>query len=147
MTVGGRNFSGFALFQEGSLDELDISSACADALYQSVYCDDVLWNMRNEGSHIFSGDTELMNSICDIGCGRSLAQVHNSIQSLCQSTPELLPGYPTIASVDRLWWAYNDTCMKDTTTGKYCNGEFLTMCRPLRLLAADWLLCRHHRHL
>jgi hypothetical protein len=122
-TVGGRNFTGFALFEEGSLDELDISSACADALYQPIYCDDAVWSMRNAGSHIVSGDTELTNSIYDAGCGRSLAQVHNSIKSLCQSTPELIPGLPTLASVDRLWWAYNDTCLRDATTGQYCNGK------------------------
>jgi hypothetical protein len=122
-TVGGRNFTGFAMFEESSLDELDISPVCRNALYQTIYCDDAGWNMRTAGSHVSSGNNELTDRICDAGCRRSLTQVHSSIQSLCQSSPELIPGLPTIATVDRLWWVYNDTCLKDVTTGKYCNGE------------------------
>jgi hypothetical protein len=125
-TVGGRNFTGFTFFDDGSLDGSDLSSGCQDALYQTVYCDRTLWSMREPRYHGSLGDTDLTDSVCDAGCGRSLAQVHSSIETLCKDTPNIVLGLPAIAAVDRVWWAYNDTCFADPTTGKYCNDIIAT---------------------
>ncbi|KAL3473173.1 pectate lyase superfamily protein-domain-containing protein [Aspergillus californicus] len=119
-TVGGRNFTGFPLFDGGSLDGVDLPATCVQALYQTVYCDSAIWEMRDAGYHGALGDEELTDSVCDAGCQRSLAQVHTGIVTRCEES-EISPGLPATSVVERLWWAYNDTCLKDVTTGQYCN--------------------------
>ncbi|KAL4788913.1 pectate lyase superfamily protein-domain-containing protein [Aspergillus venezuelensis] len=124
-TIGGRNFTGFELFERGSLDGIDLAATCIESLYQTVYCDNTVWEMRDATYHGTLGDGELTDSVCDAGCQRSLAQVHTGIATRCGES-DIIPGLPAISVVERLWWAYNDTCLKDVTTGRYCNDIIAT---------------------
>ncbi|KAL4802539.1 hypothetical protein BDV18DRAFT_163940 [Aspergillus unguis] len=118
--IGGRNFTGFELFNKGSLNGTSPPATCIESLYQTVYCDSTLWEMRDATYHGTLGDEELTDSVCDLGCQRSLEHVYTAIVTQCGES-DIIPGLPAISVVERLLWAYNDTCFKDVTTGRYCN--------------------------
>ncbi|KAL4864806.1 pectin lyase fold/virulence factor [Aspergillus spectabilis] len=124
-TIGGRNFTGFELFERGSLDGIELPATCIESLYQTVYCDNTIWEMRDATYHGILGDEVLTDSVCDAGCQRSLAQAHTGIAARCGES-DIIPGLPAISVVERLWWQYNDTCLKDVTTGRYCNDIIAT---------------------
>ncbi|KAK2763321.1 hypothetical protein FQN54_009957 [Arachnomyces sp. PD_36] len=124
-----RDFAGFPLLSNDSLATLDISSDCEAALSQKVLCDDFLQELGAKSDHGSLSDETLTNSVCDVGCGEALRNTHDNIKSSCEGTPNLVPGFPALAVVDRLWWAYNDTCLKGPDSDKYCNDIIATF-RP-----------------
>lgn len=114
--------SGFALAEKGSLASYKLDSTCEQVLYQTLTCDSYVASLGAPRYHGSLGDNEFTATVCAASCGSSLANIHRRVVGACASTPELFSGYPVVALVDSIWGGWNETCLKDTATGKNCNG-------------------------
>lgn len=119
-TIGAEQFPGFQLYDLADLDGL--TATCATALTQTIHCADyfLLYQSPMVGRPI--GNTTVTDLLCDSSCGTSLKSWFDNVASNCanqtiggDTPPTLLGGY--------IWEGYNQTCLKDPTTGDYCTGQ------------------------
>ncbi|EEU35716.1 uncharacterized protein NECHADRAFT_87984 [Fusarium vanettenii 77-13-4] len=61
----------------------------------------------------------LTESICGKSCGKSLADWFNGVEAWCQGY-NISRQLPTTRG-GRMWAGVNETCVKDSKTGEYCN--------------------------
>lgn len=128
-TTGERTFPGFQLYTDDFISTLNLPSICATALTASIYCNNLLSTYTTPQWAGSLGNITLTNSVCDSGCGSSLASYFNTVQSACSgynitgAPPTMLGGY--------VWQGYNETCLKDPTTGQYCNGKCFLKLLPV----------------
>lgn len=129
------NFVGFSMFTNGTLSGLGLESACESALYQTVDCDAATSTLMTNGYVGSFDNATLAASVCDSGCGSSLAQLRDNVASSCGEAAELIDGLPFLGLVDMLRSNWNQSCFYDPDTGDNCNGESLTT-PPLVVLTA-----------
>ena len=122
---------GFRLGEAGMFDGFDLAPACEQALYQQINCDALVSTLGRRTYHGSLGDQDLTHSVCAASCSSALTTARRLISGACASTPDLLPGYTVLALVDSVITGWQETCLKDSTTGEYCNGN--RSCRLLRL--------------
>jgi hypothetical protein len=115
--------TGFPLAATGSLSGNGLSSACERVLYQNVSCDSFVASLQTPAYRGSLGDSDFTATVCSTTCGTSLSITRSRIMGACASTPDIFSGYPAVALVDRLLGGWNETCLKDKTSGKYCNGQ------------------------
>ncbi|KAF7946088.1 uncharacterized protein EAE97_005126 [Botrytis byssoidea] len=122
-TIGIRNFTGFQLYQEDFVSTLELPNTCLTALTASIHCDSLLATYTTPQ---WAGSLEndmLTDSVCDPGCGSSIAFYFNTVSSsfagynITSAPPVMLGGF--------VWKGYNETCLKDPTSGLYCNDLIL----------------------
>ncbi|KAJ5869330.1 hypothetical protein N7455_004271 [Penicillium solitum] len=118
--AGQRELPGFSIYSSASLGSLDIPASCKTAMMDRFKCDDFLGTMMAAGYHGSLNNDTLTKSLCNTSCGQSLKEWYGTVQQNCAgynisgAPPELFGG--------RMWTAYNETCSKDETSGKYCNA-------------------------
>lgn len=99
-----------------------LSRLCVTAMEASLPCDPYLQLLANQDYYGSMEDSNLQSSLCDPACGSTLSSYHASVISACKSDPQPWQGLPAGWYGDMLWAAYNQTCLKDNTSGLYCNG-------------------------
>lgn len=122
-TSGNRVFKGFRVYElDYWLTDMLLPTACNNALVQMIMCDDIVstWTSANYASGFLN--RTVTDSVCDAGCGKSLAAYWKNVVESCAGYQ--IEGYPTTVPAGYMWQQYNETCLKDTTTGKYCNGRY-----------------------
>lgn len=101
----------------------DLPAACRASLTQLVKCDPYTL-MFLEGRYRGSlEDDDLAQSVCDKSCATSLESWFKTVDLTCA-------GYSVSGSAatkygGQIWSGWNETCLKDPTSGKYCNGKHL----------------------
>ncbi|KAM5453040.1 hypothetical protein McanCB49686_004992 [Microsporum canis] len=116
-TIGERLFAGFHLYENATLP--DITKTCKTALTQRIDCHSFYQEWVRPIYHGTFHDGEFTQYLCDEGCKKSLENWFGTVELACAgqnitgTLPTLLGGY--------LYQGYNETCLKDTATGKYCN--------------------------
>lgn len=116
-------FAGISMFSNGSLSSFGLTSACEQALYQNILCDDAVSSLSTD-TYVGSFDNSTLTAlVCDAGCEASIAQLHDAVAAGCGTTAGLVPGLPFLGLVDQLWSNWNQSCFTDPTTGENCNGE------------------------
>ncbi|PYH88796.1 hypothetical protein BO71DRAFT_281329, partial [Aspergillus ellipticus CBS 707.79] len=116
-------FTGVSMFENGTLAGSGLSTACEDALYQKVYCDEAISDLMTD-AYIGSFDNAtLTEMVCASSCEASIAQMHESVLDNCGTSASLIPGITFLALVDELWSNWNQSCSVDPTTGENCNDE------------------------
>lgn len=117
------SFTGFPMFPNGSLASLGLDSACETVLYETIYCDDETAELMTS-SYLGSLDNAtLTSSVCDSGCGTSLAQLHDDVATNCGAGAEFVDGLAYLDLVDMLWSNWNQSCFVDPDSGDNCNGK------------------------
>jgi hypothetical protein len=121
--IGGRDFRGFHIWS--SVTESDdlkgLPAACKTSLTQLVKCDPYALMFLEENYRGSLDNDTLTESVCDQSCATSLESWFDNVDSTCA-------GYNVTGSAatkygGRIWSGWNETCLKDTTSGKYCNGK------------------------
>ncbi|KAF2018021.1 carbohydrate-binding module family 50 protein [Aaosphaeria arxii CBS 175.79] len=112
---------GFPLAEQGSFSDFGLSTSCEQSLYQILKCDNYTAALADPVYHGSLNDIAMTDVVCDAGCSDSLRTIRRRVNGACASTPELFPGYPVIALIDSIWGGWNETCIKDPESGKYCN--------------------------
>ena len=114
---------GFQLGEDGMFDGLDLDSACERVLYQQISCDAFVSTLGQKTYHGSLGDQDLSDDVCSESCSTALTTARRRISGACASTPDLLPGYPVLALIDSIITGWKETCLTDSSTGEYCNGN------------------------
>jgi hypothetical protein len=120
-TIGRRHFSGFHLYEPAWLINYDLPKTCKTALLGTVLCDDFVRSF-NEAKYWGSlNEANLTESVCDPACGQSLKMYYENVATSCAGL-NITGAEPTkVGGV--MWEAWNETCVTDRTSGKYCNGK------------------------
>ena len=118
--------SDLVLFPNDTLSSstaMTLTEGCITAMEASVSCDPYLQSLANQDYYGSMDNSSLQTSLCDPACGSALSSYHSSVISSCVSDPQPWPGIPASWYGDVLWTTYNQTCLKDSKSGLYCNGE------------------------
>ncbi|KAI0112109.1 hypothetical protein GGR51DRAFT_547171 [Nemania sp. FL0031] len=113
---------GFQLGQSPKFSGFGLASSCEQVLYQTIACDSYVLNLGQRVYHGALGDTGLTDAVCAATCATALTAARRRIAGACASTPDLFTGYPVLSLIDSIQAGWNETCLKDTETGKYCNA-------------------------
>lgn len=117
--IGEEMFSGFQIYELEDLEDVDsLTPTCKAALSQTIHCAPFLQTFQHPNSGRYFEDSTEADRICAASCGSSLkrwfdnASISCAGQTLGNSDPTRYGGY--------IYAAYNQSCYKDPTTGKYC---------------------------
>ncbi|GIJ91455.1 hypothetical protein Asppvi_010421 [Aspergillus pseudoviridinutans] len=122
-TIGEREFPGFQIYGSESVYLEDLTPTCQTAMTQTIKCHDVLQGWQQPVYRGSLDDAELTDAVCDTGCGRSLESYYNGVTAACQGQNFTVAAgvtFPARAG-GTIWAGYNETCLKDDNTKKYCN--------------------------
>ncbi|EFY87854.1 LysM domain protein [Metarhizium acridum CQMa 102] len=113
--------TGFQLVTSKQLEGSTLNSNCQQVLQQTIQCDEYVANFRERGYRGSLDSSALTDSVCQATCERSLLNARRRLAAVCASTPDLMPGYPVATLIETTIAGWNETCLKDKDTGKYCN--------------------------
>lgn len=121
--IGGRDFPGFTVWdiKTRETDLKGLPGPCKTALTQLIKCDaHAKLFLRQSYRGSLDNDT-LTELVCDPSCGVSLKTWYDTVSASCS-------GYTVSNSVPTkfggiVWSGWNETCLQDPETGKYCNGN------------------------
>jgi len=123
-TSGQRKFPSFQVYEAGDwLSSWKFPDKCNTALTALIDCDDFISDWTAPAWRGALENATLTDSICDAGCGVSLASYFNGVVSSCAGYN--MSDFPLTIPGGYIWDGYNQTCQTDKTTGLYCNGEFI----------------------
>ncbi|RYP21256.1 hypothetical protein DL767_009308 [Monosporascus sp. MG133] len=123
--AGGRDFPGYRVWTTGMLDRLYgpvLPETCRNALTEIIACDNRTQEFQAPGLRSWLGNVEDTDSVCAASCGKSLKSWFDSVSIACAGH-NLNDALPTLLG-GRIWNGWNQTCLKDSDTGKYC-GEII----------------------
>ncbi|GLA96386.1 hypothetical protein AtubIFM57143_003851 [Aspergillus tubingensis] len=120
-TTGQRVFEGFTIYDTNMLPST-FSDACITALTATIKCDLQVFQFGEPQYHGTLGNDTLTDLVCDQSCGDSLARWFTNAEANCNGA--VLLDHPATILGGNMWEGWNETCYKDPTTGKYCNGQF-----------------------
>lgn len=130
-TVGGSPLSlksllgmraiGFQTVPQQLLDLSNVSSTCLAVLGQTINCDETVATLGQHEYHGSLSSLALTNAVCAATCQTALTTARRRIAGACAATPELLPGMTVLSAIDSITTGWNETCIKDTASGQYCN--------------------------
>ncbi|RAK82201.1 LysM peptidoglycan-binding domain-containing protein [Aspergillus fijiensis CBS 313.89] len=125
-TSSSSNFRGFQLWSENNklhartLSKL--SPSCRASMTQKIHCHAKTrslqrqWARWQQGPGL--GNDTLSDLVCDSGCGESLATWFLDVERDCATLEERML-FPTLRG-GQLWAGWNETCLRDEGTGRYC---------------------------
>lgn len=113
---------GFTLVSDGMFEGLGLTPTCEQVLYQQINCEPYVLSLGQKKYHGSLGDETLTDAVCADTCSLALSTARRRIAGACSSTPEALPGFPVLDLIDSVIAGWEETCLKDSETGEYCNG-------------------------
>jgi hypothetical protein len=111
----------FNIYNATQLEDKDVGAACIKALAADIACPTYIRSFVAPSVHGSLQNATLTNEICTGTCSASLRSWFNTVVGACANddfgdgVPQRLGGY--------IWAGWNETCIKDPKTKKYCNGE------------------------
>lgn len=122
---GEREFPGYRVWTTQMLDHLYglvLPDTCKNALTEIIACSNLTTEYQAPGLQTWLGTANDTDSVCAPSCGKSLKTWFDSVSIACAGY-EVNDALPTLLG-GRIWDGWNQTCLKDTATGKYC-GEII----------------------
>ena len=124
--VGGkRRFDGYQVWTPGMLEflhlEMILPPTCISALTEVIRCDPLTKEFMIPKMRGSPGDKNKTDSVCDAGCGQDLKKYFDGVTIACAGY-QISDALPAMRG-GRIWAGYNETCLKNPTTGQYCNGK------------------------
>ncbi|RYP74297.1 hypothetical protein DL771_003118 [Monosporascus sp. 5C6A] len=120
--LNSRQAAGFRLAPEGKFAGMGLTTTCEQVLYQQIQCHAAVGGLSAKVYHDTLGDQAFTDTVCSTSCSTALTTARRRVTGACASTPELIPGYPVVALIDSVRTGWNETCLRDTETGNYCNA-------------------------
>ncbi|KAI3538503.1 hypothetical protein CSPX01_09431 [Colletotrichum filicis] len=123
--AGEREFEGYRVWTSGMLEQLYglvLPETCSSALTEIIACDNRTEDYQGPGIRSWLGNVNDTDSVCAESCGKSLKTWFDSVSIACAGY-EVNDALPTLLG-GRIWDGWNQTCLKDTDSGKYC-GEII----------------------
>jgi hypothetical protein len=113
----------FQMIPQQLLDMSTLDPICLTTLKQTVNCEETVAELGQRKYHGALGDVKLTDAVCVASCKTALTTARRRAAGACTSTPELLPGMTILSYIDSITTGWDETCLKDGTSGLYCNGE------------------------
>ncbi|KAG9251359.1 pectate lyase superfamily protein-domain-containing protein [Emericellopsis atlantica] len=123
--AGQQKFEGYRIWTSESLESmhsLHLPATCSSALTEVIRCDNRTEVFQEPGLHSWLGSKEETDIVCDASCEESLSNWFQTVSVACDGY-KISDALPTLLG-GRIWAGYNETCLKDPETGKYC-GEII----------------------
>jgi hypothetical protein len=122
-TIGQRDYYGFVLYNatEDTKYLDDVSEVCKTALTETIKCDPYVEKFRELRYRGSLESKSLTDSVCDVGCGKSLKSWFDTVTTSCANFQ--VGGAIANRAGGIVWTGYNETCLLDPATGQYCNGK------------------------
>lgn len=130
-TTGQRKFPGFTIHDPDDLPTT-LPAACVTALTATIKCEFTVFGFGEPSYHGVLENDILTDMVCDPSCGESLVSWFKTAHDSCAGYTIL--GYPADILGGNMWAGWNETCYKDTVTGRYCNGKI----QPVLDLPSIW---------
>ncbi|OBT56198.1 hypothetical protein VE04_02872 [Pseudogymnoascus sp. 24MN13] len=120
-TIGQRDFYGFVLYNATEDTKyLDgVSEVCKTALTGVIKCNPYVERFRELRYRGGLDSQNLTDSVCDVGCGKSLKSWFDTVTTSCADFQ--VGGAIANRAGGIVWTGYNETCLLDSATGQYCN--------------------------
>ncbi|KAG8669374.1 hypothetical protein FPOAC2_08702 [Fusarium poae] len=100
------------------------NKACNKALEKEIHCDKFLSGvMSDDDSKWTKKKVELADSVCTDTCYNSLQSWYDTVTDACDNGEDnylLLDKVSHTGFGGNLWASWNETCVKDPRTGRYC---------------------------
>ncbi|PYI31333.1 hypothetical protein BP00DRAFT_177404 [Aspergillus indologenus CBS 114.80] len=135
-TSSSFNFRGFQLWSENNKSHIrmlsKLSPACRASVTQKIHCHPETrslqrqWARWKQGPGL--GNDKLSDLVCDSGCGGSIAAWFQSVERDCATLEERML-FPTLRG-GQLWAGWNETCLRDARTGRYCGDVINNFTTP-----------------
>ncbi|KAM0243049.1 hypothetical protein ACHAP5_006921 [Fusarium lateritium] len=110
-------------FYSKDVNDGHITSACAKALKAKIVCDDYVPHMNLNHYQKWVGDVELADKICTDSCSESFRSWNDTVTKDCAEDMKEADYYHMgffISNVGYIWQGFNETCLKDDESGRYC---------------------------
>lgn len=118
-TTGPRDFEGFHVHAPEDVEFLPVSDNCRMALAERVECHDEVESFQSLGYRGSLENQTLTDLVCQPSCGESLADYVSGVRRLCRDAN--VGAGPADLYGARMHAGYNETCLRDTDSGRYCN--------------------------
>ena len=137
-TVAQMNF--FAANGDVAFDS-PVSSACSTALNTTLKCESRWTNYPNDD---FGGpfNTTELDGFCAPTCTSSLESYRSDVLTSCKNDVPF-EDIPATFVGDRMIAYQNRTCLKDKTSGDYCNGKSF---QDFLFSIRNWMLSDHRNY-
>ncbi|KAG5827303.1 hypothetical protein H9Q74_002592 [Fusarium xylarioides] len=118
--TGQRNFEGYRIHTENTLDIDRFPEVCQNALTTLVRCDNYTDGWTTPSYHgVLPRDVDV-ESVCDEGCARSISDWRSAVDTYCGNAT-WYNGAAAGVLGSFVSQGINETCQTDKKTGKYCN--------------------------
>ncbi|RAH79622.1 hypothetical protein BO86DRAFT_148154 [Aspergillus japonicus CBS 114.51] len=130
------NFRGFQLWNENNKLHVKtlskLSPACRASMTQRIHCHAKTRSLQRQWARWRKGsgleNNTLSDLVCDSGCGESLAAWVRSVERDCATLEERML-FLTLRG-GQLWAGWNETCLRDAGTGRYCGDVINNFTTP-----------------
>ncbi|EPE04207.1 hypothetical protein F503_04722 [Ophiostoma piceae UAMH 11346] len=119
-TTGQRNITGYTLYTRDDLDSYSFSEQCKTALTATLACVNETMQWTSPAYHGSLDNATLQAQVCVAGCGASLASWFYGVATSCAGYV-WSSGAPLQMAGGYVWYGYNESCLTETTSKKYCN--------------------------
>ncbi|KAM6523085.1 hypothetical protein FSOLCH5_003704 [Fusarium solani] len=109
----------FKIYNATTLEDANVGDACVKAMSADIACPAYIRSFMQPRYRGSLGNVTLTDEICTGTCSASLKSWFNTVVSACagedvgSGVPQRYGGY--------IWAGWNETCVKDPKTKKYCN--------------------------
>ncbi|KAH7202901.1 uncharacterized protein BKA55DRAFT_698815 [Fusarium redolens] len=110
--------SAFRIYESDDLNT--VGTACASALSADIACNPYIHDFMSLRYRFSLENVTLTDEICVPSCSSSLRQWFNSVSKECTGDEWKSTMVPTVYG-GNIWAGWNETCVKDPKTKKYCN--------------------------
>ncbi|TVY68502.1 Glucan 1,3-beta-glucosidase [Fusarium oxysporum f. sp. cubense] len=118
--TGQRNFEGYRIHSENTLDIDRFPEACQNALTALVRCDNYTAEWTKPSYHGVLPNEVDVESVCDKGCAQAMSDWRSAVDTYCgNATWHNGAAAGVLGSF--VSQGINETCQTDKKTGKYCN--------------------------
>jgi hypothetical protein len=120
--TGRRKFDGFALYEADFVARLTAPDICKYALQELIVCDPFVSSFQSLTYRGTLNNASLTDSVCDEACKYS---VKNWIANVERNCPNVTVAEgPVTAPAKFIMSGLEETCLRDKTSGLYCNGAY-----------------------
>jgi hypothetical protein len=126
----------FSIIPPGLLansSEAVLSSGCVTAMQTSIRCNQYFQYLVSIDIYGYM-DPSVLDTLCTANCAVDLSTYHSSVVSACAADPYPWDGTPAQHYGDQIWASYNMTCLKDVSSGTYCQSKF---CQDLLMYTSN----------
>lgn len=126
--TGPREWEGFFLHTVGELEAMGtmFSSTCSMALTSRIVCHDTVASLAEYQWRGGFGNRTLTDEVCHLDCLQSLIGWVSGVETHCADV-FMDDGAPASMVGRRMLQGRMETCLKDTNSGRYCNGQSITI--------------------